>query len=111
MISLAIATSLASHVGPGVYRPVFPASPSEQTVAVAAFWLDREPVTNADFRTFVAAHPEWSRAHAKPIFVDASYLQDLPATPAHAPVVHVSWFAARAYCAAHGGRLPRDAEW
>ena len=39
MISLAIAASLAAHVGPGTYRPVFPASPSEQTVAVAAFWL------------------------------------------------------------------------
>jgi formylglycine-generating enzyme required for sulfatase activity len=26
-------------------------------------------------------------------------------------VVYVSWFAARAYCAAHGGRLPTVAEW
>jgi formylglycine-generating enzyme required for sulfatase activity len=111
MIALAMAASLAAHVGPGTYRPVFPASSAEQTVEVAAFWLDREPVTNADFRAFVAAHPEWSREHVKPIFVDPSYLQDLSTAPAHAPVVHVSWFAARAYCAAHGGRLPREAEW
>ena len=90
MIALAMAASLAAHVGPGTYRPVFPASPAEQTVEVAAFWLDREPVTNADFRAFVAAHPEWSREHVKPIFVDASYLQDLSTAPAHAPVVHVS---------------------
>ena len=65
IISVAIARRSRAHVGPGTYRPMFPASPSEQTVAVAAFWLDREPVTNAEFRAFVATHPEWSREHVK----------------------------------------------
>jgi len=108
MMLLAVAAAL---VGPGTYHPVFPASPAETDVPVAAFWLDREPVTNAEFRAFVAAHPEWSQHGAKPIFVDAGYLSDLATAPARAPVVHVSWFAARAFCSARSGRLPTETEW
>jgi formylglycine-generating enzyme required for sulfatase activity len=104
-------------VGPGIYRPAFPASPAEREIAVRAFWLDREPVTNADYLAFVRAKPEWRRDRAKPLFVDAHYLDawasgdDIGKLSPAAPVVRVSWFAARAYCAWRGGRLPREAEW
>lgn len=98
-------------VGPGIYRPAFPASPSEKEIAVQRFWLDREPVTNAAYDEFIAAEPEWSPAHVKAIFTDENYLRDRDAAPPNAPVVRVSWFAARAYCAWRGGRLPREAEW
>lgn len=106
-----------ARVGPGTYRPVFPASPAEREIAVPAFWLDREPVTNAEYLAFVRANRQWRRDRAKPLLVDGDYLatwagsDDLGASSPHAPVVRVSWFAARAYCAWRGGRLPREAEW
>ncbi|HUJ58350.1 MAG TPA: formylglycine-generating enzyme family protein [Kofleriaceae bacterium] len=106
-----------ARVGPGVYRPAFPASPAERAIPVPAFWLDREPVTNADYLAFVRAVPQWRRDRVRPIFVASDYLagwaaaDDLGAVSPRAPVVRVSWFAARAYCAWRGGRLPREAEW
>jgi cytochrome oxidase Cu insertion factor (SCO1/SenC/PrrC family) len=80
--------------------------------------LDVEPVTNAEFRAFVVAHPEWRRDRVPRLFADADYLAHWsgpttlgPRARSRAPVVRVSWFAARAYCAARGGRLPTEAEW
>ncbi|MEP6864341.1 MAG: formylglycine-generating enzyme family protein [Deltaproteobacteria bacterium] len=100
-----------ARVGPGIYRPAFPASPAERTVAVQAFWLDREPVTNVEYAAFVQAEPEWARDRVKPIFADDNYLRGHTSASPTAPVVRVSWFAARAYCAWRGGRLPGEAEW
>jgi formylglycine-generating enzyme required for sulfatase activity len=117
MLAAGVAAAEPARVGPGTYRPVFPASPAEREVAVAAFGLDREPVTNADYLAFVRARPAWRRDRAKPLLVDPSYLatwasaDELGTARPHAPVVRVSWFAARAYCAWRGGRLPREAEW
>jgi sulfatase modifying factor 1 len=110
MFALVVATAIA--IGPGVYRPTFPASPSEAEVAVAKFWLDRDPVTNAEFLAFVTAHPQWRRDRITRVRADENYLAHWNGSePPNAPVVHVSWFAARAFCAARGGRLPLEAEW
>jgi formylglycine-generating enzyme required for sulfatase activity len=115
MYALVIASAIA--LGPGVYRPTFPASPTEATVKVARFWLDRDPVTNAQFLLFVNASPAWRRDRISRLRADAQYLAHWAApdalgdAPPNAPVVRVSWFAARAYCAAQGGRLPVEAEW
>lgn len=115
--ALALPRPDAVRVGPGTYHPAVPAAPAERAIHVPAFWLDREPVTNAEFLAFVRARPAWRRDRARPLLVDAGYLAHwagplaLGAAPPRAPVVHVSWFAARAYCAWRGGRLPREAEW
>ncbi|HEY5951783.1 MAG TPA: formylglycine-generating enzyme family protein [Kofleriaceae bacterium] len=122
---LAVATAASAEprpranvrIGPGTYRPIFPASPAETEVPVAAFRLDRTPVTNAEFLSFVTAHPEWRRDRAKPLVVDDRYLSHWASADAlgiarpNAPVVNVSWFAARAYCASRGGRLPLEKQW
>ena len=84
---------------------------------MAAFWLDREPVTNGDYLAFVRAVPDWQRDRTKAVYVASDYLaawadsEELGTVSARAPVVRVSWFAARAYCAWRGGRLPSEAEW
>ena len=112
----------------GHYRPLYrqPARDSVVTafvrrgprIAVAAFWLAPHAVTNAEYLEFVREHPEWRRSRARKLFVDEGYLRgwrsDLDfGDPriAHSPVVNVSWFAARAYCTAHGRTLPTVSEW
>jgi formylglycine-generating enzyme required for sulfatase activity len=101
----------------GTYRPLY-APTGASRVAVAAFALDREPVTRADFLAFVSRRPEWQRGRVRPVFADARYLADWPAAldagsadALRLPVTQVSWFAAGAYCASLGKRLPTIDEW
>jgi formylglycine-generating enzyme required for sulfatase activity len=87
-------------------------------VRIAPFELMRTPVTNAQFLAFASTHPQWRRDRIARVFGDARYLAHWPtpnrlAGPAQAqqPVTQVSWFAAQAYCASQGARLPTWAEW
>lgn len=126
----AIAGSVASpggmaQISGGRYLPLYrpPLTPGRRTrrpgaVTVPPFELDRCPVTNRQYLEFVTAHPEWRRSRVSRLYADASYLHhwrgDLDlgmAAPPASPVVYVSWFGARAYCAAAGKRLPTLAEW
>lgn len=84
---------------------------------VARFSVDRLPVTNGQFLSFVQSYPEWRRSMAKPLFIDSGYLShwlsdlNVDAKALNQPVTHVSWFAARAYCASKGMRLLTINEW
>jgi formylglycine-generating enzyme required for sulfatase activity len=105
-------------VGSGVYRPLYPASPSEREVIVREFWLDTKPVTNAEYLAFVRKNPGWRRDRVKRLFAGERYLGHWAAADAlgktarpKAPVTQVSWFSAKAYCAAKGARLPNEREW
>jgi formylglycine-generating enzyme required for sulfatase activity len=107
-----------AKVGPGTYRPLYPPSPRELEITVRAFWLDRLPVTNGDYARFVSANQAWQRGKPARIFADESYLAHWKddAKPGvgvdpDAPVVRVSWFAAKAYCTWRKKRLPTEAEW
>lgn len=99
------------------FESVLPNGPRDKGVTVADFRLARTPVTNADFLAFVRAHPQWQRGQAPRLFVDEGYLRhwdgaaSLGAADPRQPVVHVSWFAADAYCAAQDARLPTWHEW
>ncbi len=102
----------------GTYVPLLRTVKDAPEVPVAAFLLDERPVTNAEYLAFVTANPKWRRSQVSRLFADASYLEtwagDLepgPRAPAEAPVVRVSWFAARAYAKWAGKRLPTTAEW
>src|SRR5215208_3111023 len=102
----------------GAYRPLYGRS-GTPGVAVRTFWLDRDPVTRAEFLAFVRDDPRWARGRVSPELADREgYLAEWrgetnagDATDLRRPVTGVSWFAARAYCEARGKRLPTAAEW
>ncbi len=98
----------------GRYTPLY--SPDTAAVRVESFRMDRFPVTRSDFAAFVEANPRWRRSQVKPVFAGPRYLADwsddlTPGGTAAAPVAHVSWFAARAYCGWQAKRLPTVDEW
>jgi formylglycine-generating enzyme required for sulfatase activity len=100
----------------GSYLPLYAASATAR-VHVAAFSMDREPVTRADFLKFVRTHPQWRRGGAAASQSESGYLRDwrTPTDPGagsrEQPVTDVSRNAAAAYCSAAGGRLPTTDEW
>jgi formylglycine-generating enzyme required for sulfatase activity len=101
----------------GAYRPLYETATGVAEVEVAAFSIAVRPVTNADFLAFARANPDWRRSAVAPLFAEGGYLKhwagdlDLGDAPPQAPVVNVSWFAARAYAEWAGKRLPTTDEW
>ncbi|MBS1775727.1 MAG: formylglycine-generating enzyme family protein [Bacteroidetes bacterium] len=103
----------------GWYQP-FLKRATNKPIAVKALKMDETPVTNAEFLAFVKANPAWRKTKVNPLFADKNYLahwkSDLEIGTGdlnnpNAPVVNVSWFAARAYAHWAGKRLPTVPEW
>jgi sulfatase modifying factor 1 len=102
----------------GVYHPLIRSSADSAEIPVKVFDLDVVPVSNHDFLAFVRADPRWQRSRVSRLFADESYLKNWAGdlelgsnAPANAPVVYVSWFAAKAYAQWQVKRLPTVAEW
>jgi formylglycine-generating enzyme required for sulfatase activity len=101
----------------GNYRPLFRGEKDAKEIGVAAFQLDVRPVTNGEFLAFVRENPKWQRSQVKRLFADERYLShwsgdlELGSARAEQPVTNVSWFAAKAFAASRGKRLPTTAEW
>lgn len=102
-----------------LYTPFF-RLPNAAPVRLKSFKLDETAVTNREFLEFVTANPQWRRSRVSRLFADSNYLKlwesdlDIGKTNTaiyNSPVVYVSWFAAKAYVAWKGKRLPTVAEW
>lgn len=109
--------AVMARIPSGSYRPLYAIAGGAPT-RVAAFSLDREPVTRGDYLAFVRANPAWRRATVRRELAGRGYLAnwrgDLDAGNAldlTRPVTAVSRFAANAYCESLGKRLPTVNEW
>ena len=91
------------------------------SVYIDAFYMDKHPVTNAQYKEFVDANPQW-RIHRWlnnynfRKYRDSDYLKNWfrgssPTGKDDHPVIWVSWYAAMAYAQWIGKRLPTEAEW
>lgn len=118
LLLLVNSVAMAGQVGieRGRFTPLY--GSAQKPVTVSAFSMDVAPVTNAEFLEFVTAHPEWRRTAVSPLFAEAEYLHHWqspselgPRALPDGPVVNVSWFAAKAFCAAKDMRLPTVNEW
>ena len=87
------------------------------TVHLDAFYMDTHEVTNAQYKQFVDATPEWQKGGSLArAYGNADYLKHwdgntYPKGRAEYPVVWVNWYAAMAYAKWIGKRLPTEAEW
>lgn len=87
-------------------------------VRVAPFSLMARPVSHAQFAAFVGRQPQWRRDRVPAVFASPGYLGHWATAEApgagidpEAPVVHVTWHAADAYCREQQARLPTFVEW
>ena len=91
----------------------------QHQVNVAEFFLDRTPVTNAQFAQFLNAKGTQAADGQRWYDIDDNDARihrrgdkwTADAGSENHPVVEASWYGAVAYCAWLGKRLPTEAEW
>jgi formylglycine-generating enzyme required for sulfatase activity len=100
---------MGSDKGKSDERPV-------HSVYLRDFYMDKYEVTNALYREFLNANPQWRKDKIAPEYHDGRYLHNWdednpPPDEWNHPVTHVSWYAAKAYALWAEKRLPVESEW
>jgi len=97
---------------PKISADLFRAEGPQHLVTLAAFYMERYLVTNAQYRVFMRAtgHPAPKYWNDAPDMGAETPFPMGSEHPGH-PVVGVSYVDAVAYCTWAGGRLPTEAEW
>ncbi len=102
----------------GPFRSTVKFEELRSVLPVASFQMAARPVSNAQFAAFVERQPQWRRDRIPALFASPGYLGHWRSAQGpgegvdpDAPVVHVNWYAADAYCRDAGGRLPDFIEW
>lgn len=101
----------------GLYTSFFKEEDEAEEVSIPSFFIDKYPVTNQQFLTFVTNNPSWRKSNTPKVFASEHYLKRwpsdlvIPEGEEQKPVVAVSWFAAKKYCEFYGKRLLTVNEW
>lgn len=87
----------------------YPKDFSGKTYEMSAFWMDKTPVTNQQFKAFLEASQYRPKDGAN--FLKHWVNGQIPAGQENYPVVYVSYEDALAYAKWAGKRLPTEIEW
>jgi formylglycine-generating enzyme required for sulfatase activity len=109
--------ALLRSIPAGDYLPFYKGKSGARSLVVPAFKVAASAVTRQEYLGFVRDNPRWRRSRVERLFAEVSYLDDwsddlnFGSSPATRAVTGVAWFAAKAYCASMGQRLPSTVEW
>lgn len=89
----------------------FAMGPARRAVHLDAYYLDRTPVTNQEFKVFLDTTGYRPSDDDAARFLGHWRGGQIPRGQEQHPVTYVSWLDARAYATWAGNRLPSEAEW
>ena len=77
------------------------------SIYIDSFYTDKYTVTNAQYKKFLDANPQWSKNLISREYHDGSYLKhwyqnNYPSGEGYSPVVYVSWYASNGLCTMGG---------